>query len=69
MVRMRESADRSTAFSRIRPAGSRVTIGSRKEDTMAAFWEAVTMLFVVGVLATVAYGTYRMFGGGHLHSH
>jgi hypothetical protein len=36
---------------------------------MAAFWEAVTMLFVVGVLATVAYGTYRMFGGGHLHTH
>jgi hypothetical protein len=28
---------------------------------------AVTMLFVVGVLGTVVYGTYRMFGGGHLH--
>jgi hypothetical protein len=64
---MRESADPSTAFSRIQRQPAPVTIGSREEGTMAAFWEAVTMLFVVGVLATVAYGTYRMFGGGHLH--
>jgi hypothetical protein len=66
---MRESADRSTAFSLIRRGRRRATIRSRKEETMAAFWEAVTMIFVVGVLATVAYGTYRMFGGGQRHSH
>lgn len=36
---------------------------------MDALWAVVTMLFVFGTLAVVAFGTLRMFGGGHWHGH
>lgn len=36
---------------------------------MHILWSAVTIVFVVGVLVTVAFATYRTFGGGHTHQH
>jgi hypothetical protein len=37
-----------------------------KGGAMAIFWTAVVIAFVVFTLATVAFGTFRMFGGGQL---
>lgn len=34
---------------------------------MDAFWIFVSFVFVFGTLATVAFATLRMFGGGHWH--
>jgi hypothetical protein len=31
---------------------------------MQLLWSTVTIVFVVGVLAVVAFSMYRMFGGG-----
>ena len=36
---------------------------------MELLWSTVSIAFVVAVLAVVAFGTYRMFGGGHTHQH
>jgi hypothetical protein len=36
---------------------------------MDVLWAAVVILFVVAVLATVAFGTFKVFGGGHIHQH
>ena len=32
---------------------------------MSAFWTTVVYAYVLGTLAAVMYGLYRMFGGGH----
>jgi hypothetical protein len=34
-----------------------------------AFWATVAIVFVVAVLATLAFGTFKMFGGGHRPQH
>jgi hypothetical protein len=36
---------------------------------MEILWSAVTIVFVVGTLAVVAFATYRMFGGGQTPQH
>ena len=36
---------------------------------MSAIWIFLSNAFVVGTLGIVAYGLYRMFGGGHRHVH
>ena len=36
---------------------------------MAAFWTIVVYVFVIAVLATVAYATVAMFGGFHRPQH
>jgi hypothetical protein len=40
-----------------------------KGGVMEILWSAVTIVFVVGTLAVVAFATYRMFGGGHTPQH
>lgn len=48
----------------------RRTLRVRKEVTMEeAFWTVVVYAYVVGVLAVVAVGTARMFGGFHRPGH
>jgi hypothetical protein len=44
----------------------RTTEGGVMEEV---FWTIVVYAFVFGVLGTVVYSTYRMFGGGHRHQH
>ena len=36
---------------------------------MEILWTAITIIFVAGTLAVVAFATYRMFGGGHTPQH
>ena len=36
---------------------------------MSVLWTAVTFAFVAGVLGVVAFGLFRMFGGGHRPQH
>jgi hypothetical protein len=35
---------------------------------MSTFWAVIAIAFVAGTVMTVAFGTFRMFGGGR-HQH
>jgi hypothetical protein len=54
----------------MRGGAERGSLGSTRGGVMEeVFWTIVVYAFVVGVLATAAYSTYRIFGGGHRHQH
>jgi hypothetical protein len=36
---------------------------------MGIFWTLIVYLFVVGTLAAVMFGVFRMLGGGHRPQH
>jgi hypothetical protein len=40
-----------------------------KGGTMDTIWLVVSFVFVFGTIATVAFATLRMFGGGHWRHH
>jgi len=66
---VRVPTDRDYGFSPMRGQRPGTTIRATRGGAMEILWTAITILFVAGTLATVAFATYRMFGGGHTHQH